>query len=262
MLTIVDIPKEIMALHLSSKELARTIISGLASPPTPAAQAHGTDLNAAFPNSFVFILKGIYKNFYSDRFIRFYSAGDIVRTSASPEPIVHRITGEMASEVIAVSEADAVARMAASPELASQWRTYDAIQREILLSLCAAYAGEDFKPTIDLRQFEKGQVIIEEGSSPDCLFEMIEGKASVLVKGTEVGSVNQGEVFGEISFLTASPRTASVVAAANCMVQAVKGGDFDKIVKYRPTLVHSMARTIAKRLTEVNERLVRIASLT
>ncbi len=261
MLTIIDIPPQIRDLHEECKSMAQEIKSALASEQESFHHPHGANLIELYPDSMVHVEKGICKDFYNDSFVRFYSAGDLLMNLRSPI-LSHRIQSEMAVDVTVVGADKMRAAMKSSPALCARIQAFCASQEEILRGLCATYAGQDFKPDIDLRQYEKGGIIIQEGDNPEAIFEMIEGCASVTVKGTEVGRIERGEVFGEVSFLTASPRTASVVAAGSCLCQAIKGDDFDSIVKFRPTLIHSMSRTIAKRLTEVNERLVRIAGLT
>lgn len=261
MLSIIDVPSEILALHEETKECAEEILSLLKNEPEDVHHQHGADLITAHPDSLIFIRKGICKNFYNESFVRFFSAGDLI-VNLRPPVLSDRIQSEMAVDVTIVESTSLQAALEESSEVRSKLQWFCGAQEEILRALCATYAGQDFKPDIDLRQYEKGDIIINEGDNPEAIFEMIEGCALVTVKGTEVGRIERGEVFGEISFLTASPRTASVVAAGSCLCQAIKGGDFDSIVKFRPTLIHSMSRTIAKRLTEVNERLVRISGLT
>jgi len=257
MLTITDTPPEIALLYAKSKEKARGIIAAVLSDVKPMHCGNNTVLNTAFPGSVIAVQKGMLKYSYGGRFIRFYSAGDIFETPAVPLPSV-QVLGEFASDIQSMPLDAFYAKLAGMPAALNAWLDYRQAVDTIMHALCSCYIAEGFNPNIDIRQFNPGDVIIQEGAPPDCLFEMIEGCASVTVKGTEVGKVNQGEVFGEISFLTASPRTASVVAATTCMIQAISGQDFEKIVKYRPHLIFALSKTLGKRLVEVNEKLVRI----
>ncbi|TAL29113.1 MAG: cyclic nucleotide-binding domain-containing protein [Nitrospirae bacterium] len=64
--------------------------------------------------------------------------------------------------------------------------------------------------------FSAGQKIVEEGDSGDSIFLIKSGRASVVAhilgKEIELAMLSDGDVFGEVAFLTGRPRTASVIA--------------------------------------------------
>lgn len=64
--------------------------------------------------------------------------------------------------------------------------------------------------------FSAGQKIVEEGDSGDSIFLIKSGRASVVAhilgKEIELAVLSDGDVFGEVAFLTGRPRTASVIA--------------------------------------------------
>lgn len=64
--------------------------------------------------------------------------------------------------------------------------------------------------------FSPGQRIIEEGDSGDSIFLIKSGQADVVAhilgKEIELATLSNGDVFGEVAFLTGRPRTASVIA--------------------------------------------------
>ena len=89
---------------------------------------------------------------------------------------------------------------------------------------------------MNLREYKKGDNIIVEGEEPDCLFEMIEGSARVEAQGAVVGSINSEELFGEVSFLTESKRTATVIAESYCLVNTMNGESFDQMNAVPPSI--------------------------
>ena len=91
---------------------------------------------------------------------------------------------------------------------------------------------------------------------------MLEGEAVVTVHDTEIGRIKDEEVFGEISFLTGATRTASVKTVTKCLVQVIKGEDFEHFTKHRPSLIFKLSKTLAQRLTDVNRKLVAITTMT
>jgi CRP-like cAMP-binding protein len=106
-----------------------------------------------------------------------------------------------------------------------------------------------------MTRFRKGDVIVTEGSPPNEVFVMIEGGAAVQIGGRQIGLVAEGEVFGEISFLTGQPRSASVVALGACLVQVIEREQFAVMVKSNPQLMVHVATTLAGRVTELNAKL-------
>ncbi|MBD3345422.1 MAG: cyclic nucleotide-binding domain-containing protein [Chitinivibrionales bacterium] len=262
MLTIIDIPREIADLYAQSKEIAQKIAATIAQEVPLQKFTKNTSLTRTCPSSVVIIQSGIFKYFYDNKFIRFYSNGDIVSVPSAGNKLPLAITSEFAAEMLVLNNERFLSVLRKDQSLATNWLEYHSMNETIMHSLTSLFAGEDFKPDVDIRQYQSGEVIIQEGDAPDNLFEMIEGKAAVSVKDTQVGTINAGEVFGEVSFLTESTRTATVIAESRCLIQAISGDQFEKIIKYRPTLVFSVSRTLANRLTEVNDRLIRISSLT
>jgi CRP-like cAMP-binding protein len=84
---------------------------------------------------------------------------------------------------------------------------------------------------------------------------MLEGSASVQVRGNTVGAIAEGEVFGEISFLTGQPRSASVIATSPCLVQVIEREQFAVMVRANPQLMVHVATTLANRVVELNGKL-------
>ena len=261
MLTVAEVPEEINDLYEKSKIPVGMIIGRVSDSFTSTPLQDKTDLCVAFPASVIYIRSGIFKYFFKGKFIRFYSTGDIVTTPVQMAESVS-IVNEFGADIVVVPENRFLEKLAGDEELLQKWFTNRLLENHIMHALCALFVGEEFSPQFEIRQYKEGDVIIEEGDSPDNLFEMIEGKASVCVRGTEIGTVKEGEIFGEISFLTGKPRSATVKATAQSLVQVIRGEDFEKFSRCRPASIYRLSKTLARRLTEVNERLVSISSMT
>jgi hypothetical protein len=260
MLTLSDLPQELLDLYSQSKSAASAIIEALSAEHTAVTIDGGTDLLAAYPSRAVCFRSGMCKYHYRGTFVRFYAKDDIILTSV--EPGEASLLAEFAAEAIVLDHDTFIEAVCAEPELRKRWLDYECAMERIMSGLCASYAPADHTPEAHVKHHEKGAEIIREGDSPDKLYEMIEGSAAVTVKGTQIGEVHEGETFGEVSFLTGTPRCATVTARTDCTVQELDGADLEKIARYRPGLVYSLSQTLARRLTEVNSRLVSICSLT
>ena len=87
------------------------------------------------------------------------------------------------------------------------------------------------KPKI--RRVKKGRTLVEQGSSNDELFLLLNGVLVVEVDGEQLGEVGPGAVLGERAILEGGIRTATLRAVTECKVAAVPSDqiDEDKLVE-------------------------------
>lgn len=81
---------------------------------------------------------------------------------------------------------------------------------------------------------EKGEYIIEQGDTDCSFYILLHGSACVTLEenGKQLASLAPGDFFGEVTFLTKTPRTSNVVAKETCILFR-----FDKVVMNRlPTM--------------------------
>lgn len=70
----------------------------------------------------------------------------------------------------------------------------------------------------------KGDVICRHGESGDCCFIVLSGICSVKANTDQIAQLTAGHMFGELSMLYETPRTATVVAASQRVVACKIGG--------------------------------------
>jgi hypothetical protein len=258
MLTIFEIPQHISDLYAESKSIADIYFTFYQNE-SEVIVPHGSDVSQLYSSGMILIKAGFLKYYYDNKLIRLYSAGDII--SLPERKDTHcSIKSELALRIQYIPYNSFIEQLITSRnQLLEKWMRYSEIEQRLTRSLCSVYLREDFNPEIDIRNLKEDELIIQEGTRAESLYEMISGEAIVTVHNTEVGRIQRGEIFGEISFLTQSTRTASVKTLTPCTVQVIKGENFDAIATCRPALIKNMARTTAKRLIDVNERLVRIS---
>ena len=66
--------------------------------------------------------------------------------------------------------------------------------------------------------YQPGENIIEEGAIDNAFYLLAKGTAEARKKGKVLHSFDKGDCFGEIAFLTAAKRTATVTATAQTLV--------------------------------------------
>lgn len=121
----------------------------------------------------------------------------------------------------------------ASDELKAELSAYETGMRALLARISAAGVPVDFRREIvpaGSRVLDKGQVansfvLLEDGR----LFATVE-------ESTRVATFLPGAVVGEIGFVTASVRTASVVAETQCLLRRVTRADLDRLREHDPAL--------------------------
>lgn len=258
MLSIRDVPDALENLYEHSKNLSRDLFMTVKDRGRMERLPVDVDLlSHAGPRSVYFILEGYFKLATEGKVLRLYSGGDWFAVSESWKG--YTLSSEFASEIVIFDREDLSQAIRKEKGLAEKWLELHAFEASIDLGLCSLSLESNVDASFEFRQFRQGQVITKEGDTPDGIYEMVAGEASVSSNGKSIGKVNAGEIFGEISFLTNKPRTATVTAASSCFVRIVKQDDFAKLIETNPYLIISISKTLANRILELNRR---VADLT
>jgi hypothetical protein len=106
-----------------------------------------------------------------------------------------------------------------SPALVTQVETL--LERELQESIMRG----DKKP--DIRRVEEGKVLVEQGSSSDDLFLLLNGVLVVEVDGTPLAELGPGAVLGERASLEGGRRTATLRAVTDCKVAVAPADRID-----------------------------------
>ena len=108
------------------------------------------------------------------------------------------------------------------------------------------------------KTYMAGQALFLEGDNSHELYMLLSGGVDIQMHGQTIASVNEGgSVFGEVSFLLESPRTATVIA--NQPSEFLVIHDVGSLVDTNPMLIARIARLLAQRLKEMDERFVRLS---
>ncbi|MBN2586565.1 MAG: cyclic nucleotide-binding domain-containing protein [Candidatus Fermentibacteraceae bacterium] len=105
-----------------------------------------------------------------------------------------------------------------------------------------------------------GQDLIEKGEGSDDLYIVTEGSFKVyddtLGEDFVHAILEQGDIFGEMSFIDGIPRSASVRAISDGSVLRMGKGEFDNLLVSSPDtamlFIFTLARVITRRLRDVN----------
>ncbi|HET7770671.1 MAG TPA: mechanosensitive ion channel family protein, partial [Chloroflexota bacterium] len=102
--------------------------------------------------------------------------------------------------------------------------------------------------------YKQGSQIIKQDESGDSMFVVFEGllRASILFPGeskpSDVGQIQPGGFFGEMSLLTGAPRTATISAITDSLVYEVTKRQMeDLFVRGGPDVANTLSRVVAER---------------
>lgn len=140
----------------------------------------------------------------------------------------------------------------ASTEKSNQWCEY-------LLAECGRHSCvisslelPADKASLGFRTIAAGDTIIQEGTESDSVYSIVEGHAEVFVNNTKVGEVLEDEIFGAMSLLTNSLRTATVVASTQCLVMVVPKAQFQTLIQTHPQICLNLMENMARQIVALN----------
>lgn len=115
-----------------------------------------------------------------------------------------------------------------------------------------------------LYHFGRGERIIEQGAAGESMFVLVSGEANVVVTKNgapkPVATLRAGDCFGEMSVLTGEPRSAGVVAQADCEVVEITKPVFAELLAQQPDLMQRLSEILAQRRLETEKVLSADAS--
>jgi len=122
---------------------------------------------------------------------------------------------------------------------------------------------EEFNELMNMlepKAFAAREKIIGEGDSGDSMFIMKSGAArvaaNILGKTIELAKLGEGDVFGEVAFLTGRPRTAAVIAEGPVEVYEISRSDLEKIIENNPDILETLENFYEKRVKDTIRKVV------
>ena len=117
-----------------------------------------------------------------------------------------------------------------------------------------------------IREYENGELIIEEGDYDPWLYFLLKGKIRILKEGLEIGVIEtEGEIFGEMRIIDSLRRSASVASVGRTICLAVdtaageripSNDERDEVLDFILLLYRIFAEFMSIRLRATNDELV------
>jgi small-conductance mechanosensitive channel/CRP-like cAMP-binding protein len=108
-----------------------------------------------------------------------------------------------------------------------------------------------------------GEQIIKQGELGDVLFVVLDGEAQVLAvskegEQVEIATLLRGDIFGEMSVLTGTPRTATIRATTDLVVASVTREKLTPLLKKNPEVEDAFTKYITLRSQETKDALEKV----
>jgi CRP-like cAMP-binding protein len=98
------------------------------------------------------------------------------------------------------------------------------------------------------REVRRNEVIIRDGEQTDGLYVVLTGEVEVRKHNQLLGTLKEGDVFGEISLLHKTPATATVLASRYTTVLRLPREDFDQLILLHPQILVLVSELTDERL--------------
>ncbi|HET6344044.1 MAG TPA: cyclic nucleotide-binding domain-containing protein, partial [Myxococcota bacterium] len=106
----------------------------------------------------------------------------------------------------------------------------------------------------EVRRFEAGSTIVEEGDTSDCVYIIKAGAAEIsTARGgprTVLNTIGPGTLFGEVAALRQIPRTARVTATTEVEALELVAAEFHRVIDAWPDVRQRVLETLAQRARE------------
>ena len=124
--------------------------------------------------------------------------------------------------------------------------------------------AEELASHCDILVLPKGRFVFEQGESSTSIFVLFKGALNVSVRdlaGADnvVGTIQKGDVFGEMGVLEATDRSATTITAEDSVILRIPGTSFTMMVKQGHPAIHRLLqwaiRKSCERLRQLDGRL-------
>lgn len=102
-----------------------------------------------------------------------------------------------------------------------------------------------------------GRVLTEEGRPGREFMIIVEGTATVKRKGKVLARLGPGDFFGELAVVAGVPRTATVTADSDMVIETLNRREFSSLLDESPRIAKKILVGAVKRLHEIEVGLVR-----
>ncbi|HNB52608.1 MAG TPA: SpoIIE family protein phosphatase, partial [Anaerolineales bacterium] len=106
----------------------------------------------------------------------------------------------------------------------------------------------DLKNTGACKAYAAGEVIFREGDPGELMYVILNGEVQVTLEKLPINYLVEGSIFGEMALVDNSPRSASAVAATDCILLPLDQTQFKALIPSHPEFSVEVMSVMAQRL--------------
>ena len=207
------------------------------------------------------IKEGILNEYYQDRLVMSYQEGDLVAADNLFVEKGSEYNTDFAVIVNVYKKDDIIDYIFANTERCKSWCQYLTCLSQCFHILMAHFNKQEASFNPEIREYDAGDIIINEGASDTEVFTLLSGSAQVISDETIVGKIETDEIFGAIAALTGTKRTASIVAETDCTALVVQSHHFKNLIAVRPDTVTKLIEDLARTVISCNRKIVDLSNI-
>lgn len=200
--------------------------------------------------------EGVLSLWVNDGNLLSYEEGDLIGL----EQQLGAYQGRYASDFAVRADEYSLSSMyAAGAETAERWSEFMLcrLSAQTLLIAALSHGEREYQPQV--KSYHAGDVIIEQGSTGNEVYTLVEGRAEAFVDGVKVGEVEADEIFGALAALTGTPRSATVIAVGTCLVLSLEKEKFLDLIQQRPATALKLFEDMARTIVALNAQVVSLS---
>jgi CRP-like cAMP-binding protein len=110
--------------------------------------------------------------------------------------------------------------------------------------------------------YSDGEVIVQQGETGDCMFEILEGKVEILQEreGKEIrlNVLDKGDFFGEMAIFEKELRSATVRAMGEVRALTIDKRTLLRRISEDPTLAFRIVERMSRRIRDLDNEIVQL----
>ena len=199
----------------------------------------------------IYIVKeGSLKCVKDEKILYYVEEGDVIGFEGSAFDESMDFLAEFAVVIVKIDPAE-VFKNEKSVQL---WNRFQGNFINAILHNASSSTKSDTLFSPEIRNFEAGENIVEQGSMGDEIFSLIDGVAEIIVDGGAVGEVLPDQLFGAVSVLSNSERIATIRALTDCMVLVLSKEQFLTLIDTKPDTILKLAEELSRAIVSVNDQ--------
>ena len=99
----------------------------------------------------------------------------------------------------------------------------------------------------------EGETLFNQGDKGDKAYMIVSGVLDVLVDGKKVGSMRDGEVFGEMALILQQNRSATITSAQSTELISISKENLDELINSGSKAAQKVILNLCKELAKRNE---------